>query len=100
MKIFSIAVAFAVLVGAGFIYQKHLVENGDLIILKSQGGSTFVEMRDKTITIKTSVFPITLWADKDGVVYSQRGMIAYRAYISANLPANREELALYHEYFL
>jgi len=44
MKIFSIAVAFAVLVGAGFIYQNHLVENGDLIILKSQGGSTFVEM--------------------------------------------------------
>jgi hypothetical protein len=96
-KIFGMLLGF--LIGFGFQYQDHLVEKGDLIVLKEMGGSIFVDKRDSTITIKTSTFPVMLWADKNGQIYSQRHMIAYRAYLVVNILANKEERAMYRKFF-
>ena len=89
---------------AAYHNQNERVRKGDLVILNPNegvfsGGRVFVDKTTKTITSKASVFPITLWEDKAGNVYAQHHMIQYTAYIVANLPVSKDELALYRGYF-
>ena len=89
---------------AAYHSQNERVKKGDLVILNPtegvfSGGRVFVDKTAKTITSKASVFPITLWEDKDGTVYARRDMIQYRAYIVANVPVSNDELTLYRSYF-
>ncbi|MEK7610707.1 MAG: hypothetical protein AAB468_03110 [Patescibacteria group bacterium] len=102
--VFVLALTFGSAILAAYHSQNKKIKRGDLIILNPTegvfpGGPMFVDKTSKTITSKASVFPTTLWENKDGDVLSRRDMVAYRAYVIANVPASNSELALYRRYF-
>ncbi|HEU0080892.1 MAG TPA: hypothetical protein VFQ72_02615 [Candidatus Paceibacterota bacterium] len=96
--------AVAVVIAAAFHHQNARIHDGSLIVLNPTkgcfvGGRLFVDLKDKTIVSKASIFSVTLWQDKNGQVFANRPLIAIRALFVAVLPANSEELAIYRSYF-
>jgi hypothetical protein len=109
MKKISFALSALVLVLGfasitAFNYQGKLVKDGKLIVLnKAEGvfedGLIFVNRMDNTIISKASLFPVTLWEDRDGNVHCRRDMLAYRAYVVADIPATENQIAFFRKHF-
>ena len=95
-KVVIVVFALCLLNLAAFRYQTDRIKSGSLIVLNH---STFVDLVARTITDKSSVFPITLWRSASGKVYARHEMIAYRAHVVADVPATNAECALYQHYF-
>jgi hypothetical protein len=63
------------------------------------GGPVIIDKIDGTITSKASTFPVILWTDTNGAIKSQRHFAQSRIGMSISVPANKEEIAFYREYF-
>ena len=103
-RFFAIALLLSVIFATAFDQQKR-IKNGSLVTLNATSGAfagddrVFIDKVGRTITSKAGVFPTTLWEDKEGVIYSRRDVVAFRSYLVASIPADKEESVLYREYF-
>lgn len=86
-------------------YQKQEARRGQVVVSSDAAtswldpGPIYVDLKNRRVIDKSSVFPVITWEDKNGTVMVRHDKIAFRAYVIATFPANPEEVALFRKYF-